>query len=104
MRGLKNWQGRGFICGGFARIEAYLKDPNPAAVLIFVADHVSIPADTRRMDMTDKDRYERIRETLGEYCGVVELARVEEGDGMRWAIPHAHTEARKADQDAAPPL
>ena len=47
-------------------------------MLIFVADHISIPADARRMDMTDKERYERIRETLGQYCAIVELARVEE--------------------------
>jgi len=101
IRGVKNLYGRGSHAEEFAAIEAYLKDPNPAAVLIFVADHVSIPADTRRMDMTDKDRYERIRETLGEYCGIVELARVEEGDGMRWVIAQAQTEGVKVDQDAA---
>jgi DNA polymerase-3 subunit delta len=78
-----------------------MKDPNPAAVLIFVADHLSIPADVRRMDMQDKDRYDRIRETLGEYCGMVELARVEESDGMRWIISQAEKEGVKVDQDAA---
>jgi DNA polymerase-3 subunit delta len=36
------------------------------------------------MDMQDKERYERIRETLGEWCGLVELARVEESDAVRW--------------------
>jgi DNA polymerase-3 subunit delta len=101
IRGVKNLYGRGSHAEEFAAIEAYLKDPNPAAVLIFVADHISIPADTRRMDMTDKDRYERIRETLGEFCGIVELARVEEGDGMRWVIAQAQTEGVKVDQDAA---
>ena len=70
-------------------------------MLIFVADHISIPADVRRMEMQDKDRYERIRETLGEYCGMVELARVEEGDGMRWVIEQAQKEGVKVDQDAA---
>ena len=58
-------------------IEQYCKDPNPDAVLIFVADHISIPADARRMDMQDKERYERIREEMGSYCGIVELSRVE---------------------------
>ena len=43
------------------------RNPNPDALLIFIADHISIPADLRRMEMTDKERYERIRETLGEH-------------------------------------
>jgi len=66
----------------FAAIETYMKDPNPDAVIIFVADHISIPADVRRMEMQDKERYQRIRETMGQYCGIVELARVEEGEAM----------------------
>ena len=37
----------------FAAIEAYMKDPNPDAVIIFVANHISIPADVRRMEMQD---------------------------------------------------
>jgi DNA polymerase-3 subunit delta len=53
------------------------------------------------MEMQDRDRYERIRETLGEYCGVVELARVEEGDGMRWVMAEAEREGVNIDQDAA---
>src|SRR6202165_1789156 len=92
IRGVKNLYGRGSHAEEFAAIEKYVKDPNPAAVLIFVADHLSIPADVRRMDMIDKDRYERIRETLGEYCGMVELARVDEGDGVRWGIERAQKE------------
>jgi DNA polymerase III subunit delta len=101
IRGVKNLYGRGSHAEEFAAIEAYLKDPNPAAVLIFVADHLSIPADVRRMEMQDRDRFERIRETLGQYCGMVELARVEEGDGMRWIIDQAAKESVQVDQDAA---
>jgi DNA polymerase-3 subunit delta len=101
IRGVKDLYGRGSHAEEFAAIEKYVKDPNPAAVLIFVADHLSIPADVRRMDMTDKDRYERIRETLGEYCGMVELARVDESDGIRWVIETAQKEEVKIDQDAA---
>src|SRR6185437_5919898 len=44
---------------------------------------------------------QRIRDTLGEYCGIVELARVEESDGMRWVIEHAHKQGVRVDQDAA---
>ena len=47
------------------------------------------------MEMQDKDRYERIRETLGDLCGIVELARVEEGDGIRWVIDQAQKEGVK---------
>ncbi len=101
VRGVKNLYTRGSHAEEFAAIEAYVKDPNPAAVLIFVADHLSIPADIRRMEMQDKDRYERIRETLGQYCALVELARVEEGDGIRWALGHAQKEGVKLEQDAA---
>src|SRR5215469_11873888 len=101
VRGVKELYGRGSHADEFAAIEAYVKDPNPAAVLIFVADHISIPADARRMELQDKDRYERIRETLGEYCGVVELARVDESDGMRWVIDQAQKEGVKIEQDAA---
>jgi DNA polymerase III subunit delta len=101
VRGVKELYTRGSHADEFAAIEAYMKDPNPAAVLIFVADHISIPADARRMELSDKDRYDRIRETLGEYCGMVELARVEEADGMRWVIDHAQKEGVRVDQDAA---
>jgi DNA polymerase-3 subunit delta len=101
IRGVKALYSRGSHQEEFAAIEEYCKNPNPDAVLIFVADHISIPADARRMEMQDKDRYERIRETLGEYCGVIELARVDESDGMRWVIEHAATEDVKVDADAA---
>src|SRR5581483_9245824 len=101
VRGVKNLFGRGSNDEKLAAIEEYCKDPNPDAVLIFVADHISIPADARRMEMQDKDRYERIRETLGEYCSIIELARVDENDGMRWVIEHAAQEQVKVDPDAA---
>jgi DNA polymerase-3 subunit delta len=101
VRGVKNLFGRGSNDEKLAAIETYCKDPNPDAVLIFVADHISIPADARRMDMTDKDRYERIRETLGEYCAIVELARVEEGEAVRWIGEYCATRDVKMDPDAA---
>jgi DNA polymerase-3 subunit delta len=101
VRGVKELYGRGSHADEFAAIETYMKDPNPDAVIIFVADHISIPADARRMEMQDRDRFDRIRETLGEYCGIVELARVEEADGMRWVIEQAQKEGVKVDQDAA---
>ena len=53
------------------------------------------------MELTDKDRYERIRETLGEYCGIVELARVEESEAVRWLIDAAAQQDVKIENDAA---
>ena len=101
IRNVKVLYGRGSHQEELAAIERYVKDPNPDAVLIFIADHISIPADVRKMELADRDRYDRIRETLGEYCGMVELARVEEGEGMRWVTDTAAARGVKIDADAA---
>src|SRR5437899_10256979 len=101
VRGVKNLFGRGSNEEKLAAIEAYCKHPNPDAVLIFAADHISIPADARRMDLTDKERYQRIRETMGEYCGIVELARVEEGEAVRWIGEYCTTRDVKIEPDGA---
>src|SRR6478752_9640212 len=101
IRGVKTLFGRGSNKEKLAAIEAYCKDPNPDAVLIFIADHISIPADARRMDLTDKERYERIRECMGAYCAIVELARVEESEAVRWIGEYATMQAVKIDADAA---
>lgn len=101
VRGVKALYGRGSHDKEFAAIEEYAKNANPDALVIFVADHISIPADVRRMELQDKDRYQRIRETLGEFCTIIELARVEEGEAVKWAIETAAAEQVKMDQDAA---
>jgi DNA polymerase-3 subunit delta len=101
IRGVKSLYTRGSHKEEFAAIEAYCKNPNPSALLIFVADHISIPADVRRMDMQDKDRYERIRETLGDFCGIIEMGRVDEGDGIRYVVESAQAQGVKIEQDAA---
>jgi DNA polymerase-3 subunit delta len=101
IRGLKNLYGRGSKKEEFAAIDAYFRSPNPQAVLLFVADHLRIPADLRRMDYQDKERYDRIRETLGDWCGFVELARVEEGDAIKWVIAQAEARGTRFDADAA---
>src|SRR5438270_14076825 len=101
VRGVKNLFGRGSNEDKLKAIEEYAKDPNPDAVLIFVADHISIPADARRIDLTDKERYERIRETMGRYCAIVELGRVEEGDAVRWIQEYCGTREVKIEADAA---
>ncbi len=101
VRGVKELYGRGSHDKEFEAIEQYFENPNPDALIIFVADHISIPADPRRMEMTDRDRYERIKETLGQYCNVVELARVEEGEAVKWVTEQAAHEGVKVETDAA---
>jgi DNA polymerase-3 subunit delta len=101
IRNLKQLYTRGAKKDEFASIDAYFRSPNPQAVLIFVADHIRIPSDPRRMDMSDKDRYDRIRETLGDHCGLVELARVDEADALRWLLSEAEKQQIKLEQDAA---
>src|ERR1700733_6717077 len=101
LRNVKTLYGRGAKKDEFAALDAYGRSPNPQALLVFVADHLHLPADLRRMDMQDKDRYERIRETLGEWCGMVELVRVEESDAMRWLVTEAEKRGSALEGDAA---
>jgi DNA polymerase-3 subunit delta len=101
VRGVKSLFGRASNDEKLSAIEQYCKNPNPDAVLIFVADHISIPADARRIDMTDRERYERIRETMGQYCAIVELARVEESEAVRWIGEYGAARDVKIDGDAA---
>src|SRR2546428_3435220 len=100
-RGVKNLFGRGSNQEKLAAVENYCRNPNPDALVVFVADHISIPADVRRMEMQDKERYQRIRETMGQYCGIVELARVEEGEAVRWIGDYCASRSVKIDPDGA---
>src|SRR5579875_1343677 len=73
IRNLKNLYGRGQKKDEFAAIDDYFRRPNPQALVIFIADHIRLPQDLRTMDMQDKERAEKIRETLGDGCSIVEL-------------------------------
>jgi DNA polymerase-3 subunit delta len=101
VRNLKLLYGRGSKKAEFAAIDAYFRSPNPQAVLLFAADHMRIPTDLRHMDFQDKERYDRIRETLGDWCGMVELARVAESDAIRWVTQVAESRGIHFDSDAA---
>lgn len=101
VRGVKNLFGRGSNEEKLAAIEDYSKNPNPDALIVFVADHISIPADVRKIDMQDRERYQRIRDTLGQYCGIVELARVEEGEAVRWITDYCISQAVQIEADGA---
>ena len=103
VRNLKQLYTRGAKKDEFAEIERYFRSPNPQALILFIADHIRIPADPRRMEMEDRTRFERLRETLGEHCSIVELARVEESDAMRWVAETAasyEAQPTKIDPDA----
>ena len=101
VRGVKNLFGRGAKEERLAAIEEYCNHPNPDAIIVFVADHISIPADVRKMEIQDKERYQRIRDIMGPYCGIVELARVEEGDAVRWITDYCASQGVKIESDGA---
>ena len=100
VRNVKQLYTRGAKKDEFAEIDRYFRYPNPAALIIFVADHLRIPADPRRIEMEDKTKFERLRETLGDHCAIVELARVDEADAMRWVSSTAQDQATRIDPDA----
>ena len=101
IKNVKNLYTRGAKKEEFAALKDYFRSPNPQAVLLFVADHLRIPVDLRRMELQDKDRYERIRETLGDDCSMVDLARVDEADAVRWLIATAESRGMKFEPEAA---
>jgi len=101
VRGLKGLYTRGAKKEEFSAIEEYFRSPNPHCLILFIADHIRIPSDPRRMDMEDKNRHERIRETLGDWCGMVELARVDEADALRWITAESERHGVRFDNDAA---
>jgi DNA polymerase III subunit delta len=101
VRNLKQLYGRGAKKEEFAALDRYFRSPNPQALILFVADFVRIPNDARRMEMDDKNRFERLTETLGAHCGMVELARVNEEDAMRWVVATAQEQGVRVEPDAA---
>jgi DNA polymerase III subunit delta len=101
VRNVRQLYTRGAKKDEFAALERYFSSPNPQALLVFVADFVRITNDTRRMEMDDKNRFERLQETLGAHCGMVELARVNDEDAMRWAVSTAQAAGVKLEPDAA---
>jgi DNA polymerase-3 subunit delta len=101
VRNVRQLYTRGAKKDEFAALARYFQSPNPQALLLFVADFLRIPSDARRMELDDKNRYERLTETLGEHCGMVELARVSEEDAMRWAVSTAQEAGARLEPDAA---
>ena len=101
VRNIRQLYTRGAKKDEFAALDRYFKSPNPQALLVFVADFLRIPSDVRRMELDDKNRFERLKETLGEHCSLIELARVNEDDAIRWVGATAQRADTRMDPDAA---
>jgi DNA polymerase-3 subunit delta len=101
VRNVKQLYTRGAKKDEFAALDRYFRSPNPQALLIFLADFIHIPSDARRMELDDKNRFERLSETLGAHCGMVELAGVNEEDAMRWVASTAQEQDVRVEADAA---
>ncbi len=101
LRNLKTLYGRGQKKEEFAALDAYFRSPNPQALLLFIASHIHLPADLRRMDLTDKERAEKIRETLGDHCGIIELQQITDEDAIQWAQRKAQQTEVILQEDAA---
>jgi DNA polymerase-3 subunit delta len=101
VRNVKQLYTRGAKKDEFAALERYFRSPNPQALIIFVADFVHIPSDLRRMEMDDKNRFERLTETLGQHCSMVELAHVNEDDAIRWVTATAQEQGARVEAEAA---
>jgi DNA polymerase-3 subunit delta len=101
IRNVRQLYARGAKKDEFAALDRYFQSPNPQALLLFIADFLRIPSDTRRMELDDKNRFERLTETLDQHCGIVELARVSDEDAMRWAVSKAQEADLRLEPDAA---
>ena len=60
VRNVKQLYTRGAKKDEFSALDRYFRSPNPQALLLFVADFISIPSDARRMELDDKNRFERL--------------------------------------------
>ncbi len=101
VRNLRLLYTRGAKKEEFAALDRYFRSPNPQALLLFIADFLRIPSDTRRMDLDNKNRFDRLTESLGEHCGMVELARLTEEDALRFTVTTAQQAGVRIDSDAA---
>lgn len=74
----------------------------PEAQLIFVADHLHIPADRARMSLEDKGKLQRVEATLGAVGELVACAAVSVGQAARLAQQMAQAQGcRLGDAPAA---
>lgn len=78
IRNVKELYGRTARSHDFpANLERYLAGAPSLATLVFLADHLTLPADPAQISFEDRSRLERIEATLGRLCEVVRCARVD---------------------------
>lgn len=76
----------------------------PGAVVVFIADHLHLPADARRLSLEDKSRLQRIETTLGSCGELVRCARVGESQAAQIAADMAAELGAELDPRAAQAL
>lgn len=76
----------------------------PEALLLFVADHVHIPADRARISLEDKGKLQRLEATLGAVGELVLCAAVGPGQAARLAQQMARERGCTLGEDAAAAL
>lgn len=75
-----------------------------SAVVVFIADHLHLPADVRRIGMEDKARLQRIETTLGPCGELVRCAAVSEAQAALMAADMAQALGAQLDAPAAQAL
>ena len=102
VRNLKNLYTRGAKKEEFAALKDYFRSPNPQG-RSHLCRRSSAYSSRPEADGPCRTKivFERIRETLGDDCGLVELARVDDADAVRWLIATAESRGMKLDADAA---
>ncbi len=85
---------------GLAAFAAAAGEP-PAAVLVFLARRIQIPADPRQMALEDKARLEKLESLLGGACEVIYCAQVETEDAARLLLAEARQRQWRLEEPAA---
>lgn len=70
----------------------------PSAVLVFIADHLHLPADRQRVSLEDRSRLQRLEQVFGDFAAMVECAQVSESE----AVSEARTMLARLDAQAEP--
>lgn len=84
-----------------ANLHAYAHQASPTSILVFIADHVHLPADARRISLEDRSRLTRLEETIGACAEVLRCARVPERQGIQVAAELARERAMEIVPEAA---
>lgn len=82
-------------------LQTYVREAPPSSVLVFIADHIHLPADTRRISLEDKGKLKRIEETIGVCAEMLQCARVPERQGAQIAAELAGEHGMRIENEAA---